>query len=37
MNTIYYTGGMVLCGLALVMILIAFLKQKSKKDKLDGG
>jgi hypothetical protein len=35
-HTIYYWGGMLLCGIALLMILVAYLKQKSKKDKLDG-
>lgn len=36
MHTIYNGIGLALCGIALVMILAAFLKGKSKKDKLDG-
>jgi hypothetical protein len=32
-HTIYYSGGMALCGIALIMILVAFLKGKGKKDK----
>ena len=31
MHTIYYSGGMLLCGIALIMILAAFLKGKGKK------
>lgn len=36
-HTLYYGGGMLLCGIALIMILAAFLKQKRKKDKVNGG
>jgi hypothetical protein len=35
MHTLYYGGGMLLCGIALVMILVAYLKGKGKKRKLD--
>lgn len=35
MHTIYNGLGLALCGLALVMILVAFLKGKGKKDKLN--
>jgi hypothetical protein len=31
MHTLYYGGGMLLCGIALIMILVAFLKKKDKK------
>lgn len=39
MHSIYNGIGLALCGVALLMILVAYLKKKNKKmekDKLDG-
>ena len=37
MNTsIYNMGGLVICGLALVLLLAAMLKGKGKKGKING-